>query len=326
MGKDLICIEHLSKSFKENTIFENIHLKIEEGEIVALVGPSGVGKSTLLRVIAGLEDPTKGDILINNKSFKFIPANKRPITMMFQQPLLFPHMTVLQNIVYSLSFQKVKKKEMIEKGREYLRLMQLTDYENRYPHELSGGQQQRVSLARAIITNPKLLLLDEPFSSLDNELRVKVREWVRQLLKDKGITAIFVTHDIEEAMVMGDRIAIFNHKRIQQIGKSMQIYENPQNSYVAQFYCDGILLNEREFVFSNRLVIGESVDTFYKCWKANVKSQFKKHGHTFFKLYLPTIHEQVVLRLDKNLSIGQEVFVGIHNPSDIYSFPVGDTK
>lgn len=323
MKNNYIHLEKGTKRFHHKPIFKDLNLTVDQGEIVAIVGPSGTGKSTLLRCIAGLESLTSGIIRIEGHDVTNLPANKRPITMMFQQPLLFGHMTVLENVIYGLTFMKIKKRDRERKGREFLSLVQLREYEARYPHELSGGQQQRVALARAIITNPKLLLLDEPFSSLDNELRAMVRQWVRSLLKEQQITAIFVTHDIEEAMVMGDRMAIFADQQFLQVGTPMEIYEKPKNAKVATFYCDGFLVNEQQFVFTHRLKRVDDSKNMYMKWHATVESQFKKHGQTFYSLNIPIVETQIVMKMEEFLHIGETVIIGLETKEDVYNFPGG---
>jgi ABC-type Fe3+/spermidine/putrescine transport system ATPase subunit len=205
--------EQCQKAFNDQIVFDQVRLEMKQGEILSLVGPSGTGKSTLLRCIAGLEQLTLGQIYIEGIDVTNLQANKRPVVMMFQQTLLFPHMTVLENVTYGLKMRKVKKKRRNEEGMELLEKVEMAKYANYYPYECSGGQQQRIALARALITKPKLLLLDEPFSSLDTDLRSSIRDWVRRLLKEEEITAIFVTHDKEESMIMGDLVAVMERKR-----------------------------------------------------------------------------------------------------------------
>ncbi|WP_243292339.1 ABC transporter ATP-binding protein [Bacillus sp. FJAT-47783] len=324
MRKSYIHLEKVTKQIHHKLIFKDIDLTVNKGELIAVVGPSGTGKSTLLRCIAGLDPLSSGVIRIEGEDVTNVPAHKRPVTMMFQEPLLFGHMTVLENVIYGLTFSKIKKREREQKGLEFLSLVQLREYASRYPHEMSGGQQQRVALARAIITNPKLLLLDEPFSHLDNELRTKVRQWVRSLLKEQKMTAIFVTHDIEEAMVMGDRMAIFADQQLLQVGTPMEIYEKPNDAKVATFYCDGFLLNEHQFVFTHRLKRVDDNQKVFMKWKATVENQFKKHGQTFYRLNIPNAEAQIVMRMDDFLEIGETVLIGLETEEDVYHFPRGE--
>ncbi|KZZ83869.1 MULTISPECIES: ABC transporter ATP-binding protein [Bacillaceae] len=208
------------RNSNEQTI-QDFVLSIEEGEIVSILGNSGSGKSTILRLIAGLEVPSSGSIEINNKivsnPFHFIQPEKRGVGLVFQDYALFPHLSVADNIKFGL--KKRSKKEKNERVKELLHLVGLHDFANRYPYELSGGQQQRVALARALAPNPSLLMLDEPFSNLDSELQQKIRDELRSILKQTGITSIFVTHDREDARSLADRIVIMKDGKITQIGK-----------------------------------------------------------------------------------------------------------
>ncbi|PYZ97262.1 ABC transporter ATP-binding protein [Alteribacter lacisalsi] len=235
-------IKRLTKYYHEEAVFRDVSMRLEKGDILSLVGPSGTGKSTFLRCLAGLEQGTSGQIIIEGRDMTNVKAEKRPVVLMFQQPLLFPHMTVLENVTYGLRIRGIRKKALHEKGRRMLGKVSLSDYADRYPSECSGGQQQRIALARALIIKPELLLLDEPFSSLDEQLRRSLRSWVRELLKEENMTSIFVTHDREEAVFIGDRLAIMDGGSLVQIGKTNEVTNAPVSSRVSTLAGDGLNL------------------------------------------------------------------------------------
>lgn len=213
----------------------NINIEVHDGEFVCFLGPSGCGKSTALRMISGFETPTSGDILIDGRSVVDIPANRRPTAMVFQKYTLWPHMTVYDNIAFGLRLRKLSKPEINRKVRESLELVGLANYGDRQPPQLSGGEQQRIALARAIVLEPKILLLDEPFSNLDALLRVRLREELHKIQRQTRITAIFVTHDQEEALSLADRIAVMHSGKIEQLDQAGNIYTNPESLFVADF-------------------------------------------------------------------------------------------
>jgi len=239
MPVNMLDVISLVKKFETMTAVDNVNLKTNPGETVALLGPSGCGKTTTLRCIAGLERPDSGEIWIDGKPVStknvFVPPEKRNIGMVFQSYALWPHMTVFNNVAYPLKIRKFGKNEIKQRVNDVLEMMGLKEMSERYPHQLSGGQQQRVALARAIVYQPRLLLMDEPLSNLDAKLREHMRYELRRLLKKIGITAVYVTHDQEEAFVIADRIAIMNNGKVIQVGKPMEIYENPLNSFIAGF-------------------------------------------------------------------------------------------
>jgi ABC-type Fe3+/spermidine/putrescine transport system ATPase subunit len=217
----------------------SVSLEIQEGESFAILGPSGCGKTTLLKCIAGLLHPDEGIIRFGDENIMPLPAEKRGFGMVFQQPLLFPHMTVIENVAFGLKMQGWGKKERVGTSQEVLAAVGLTGYDDRYPNELSGGQQQRVALARAIVTKPKLLLLDEPFSSLDPGIRGEMRQLVKDLHKQFRISMLFVTHDQDEAFEIADRIAIMHKGEILQTGSPMDVYTKPNHPFVARFIGSG---------------------------------------------------------------------------------------
>lgn len=214
---------------------QDFNLNVERGEFVSFLGPSGCGKTTTLRMIAGFEHPTSGSIVINGKDVTGIPANKRKIGMVFQAYALFPNMTVADNIGFGLRVARRPKTEIEARVEEMLKLIHLSDKGKRYPAQLSGGQQQRVALARAIAIKPELLLLDEPLSALDAKIRVSLRNEIRAIQRQTGVTAIYVTHDQEEAMSLSDRIVVMSDGRMEQIGTPFEIYNFPKTQFVASF-------------------------------------------------------------------------------------------
>ncbi len=236
-----IQVRNLTKKFGDVVAVDHIDLDISRGELVTLLGPSGCGKTTTLRCIAGLEIPEEGEISIAGKTVTsvekkiFIPPSKRGIGMVFQNYAVWPHMKVFDNVAYGLKLLRLPRSEIEERVKEVLELVGLRGLENRYPTQLSGGQQQRVALARALVMHPRVLLLDEPLSNLDAKLRERMRFEIRSLVKKVGITAVYVTHDQAEAMVISDNIVVMNKGRIMQIGKPEEIYRKPANIFVADF-------------------------------------------------------------------------------------------
>lgn len=237
------CIQ-LEKAYSAQIAVRGVNLTVHEGEILAVVGPSGCGKTTTLRLIAGFERPDRGEIFMQGKPLSradtFIPPEKRGIGVVFQDYALFPHLTIFENVAFGL--RKRPTSQIKHLVNEMLALVGLTHHSKRMPHELSGGERQRVALARALAPQPNLLLLDEPFSSLDMELRLKLREEVRSLLKQLRLTALFVTHDQEEALYMGDRLAVMNQGLIQQVDYPERVFSHPANRFVAEFMGNANLL------------------------------------------------------------------------------------
>ena len=230
-----IRFEHITKKFKNTTAVKDMDITINDGEMVCLLGPSGCGKSTTLSMVAGLEIPTDGDIFFDGKSMAGVEAEKRDIGMVFQNYALYPHMTVAENIMFPLRMRWIPKAERMEKMRAVAEMMKITEYLKRKPAQLSGGQQQRVAIARALVKEPKLLLLDEPFSNLDARLRIELRNDIRALQQKLKITTIFVTHDQEEAMSISDRILLMNRGELQQYDTPQNMYRFPANQFVAGF-------------------------------------------------------------------------------------------
>ncbi len=225
----------LEKHFGEVVAVDAIDLEVAEGEFFSLLGPSGCGKTTTLRLIAGFERPTAGHIYIDDVDTAQIPPHRRPVSTVFQSYALFPHMTVGENVAFGLKYQEVPKDEMRRRVGEALELVHLSQMEKRRPTQLSGGQQQRVALARSLVLNPSVLLLDEPLGALDAKLRKALQVELKSLQEEVGITFIYVTHDQEEALTMSDRLAVMNHGRIEQIGSPSEVYEQPVSPYIADF-------------------------------------------------------------------------------------------
>ena len=231
-----IQIKNLIKNFDGTPAVANIDLNIYQGELFTILGGSGCGKSTLLRMLAGFETPSAGQIIIDGKDMSGIPAYDRPVNMMFQSYAVFPHMTVAQNISYGLKKDGIEKSQIKHQVNEMLELVQLSTLGKRKPHQLSGGQRQRVALARALIKKPKVLLLDEPLAALDKKLREQTQFELMNLQYELGITFVVVTHDQEEAMTLSSRVAVMNEGRFIQIGTPSQVYESPNNKFVADFF------------------------------------------------------------------------------------------
>lgn len=240
----------VSKYFGKTGVLHNITFHVAEGEALVLLGASGSGKTTILRIIAGLEQPYTGKIILHNKDVTELPARERGVGVIFQAYALFPKMTVEKNIGYGLRIRRRPRKEVRKKVEELLQLVQLEEHRKKYPSQLSGGQQQRVAIARTLAYDPEVLLFDEPFGALDAQTRGHLRREIRALLKKVNVPAIFITHDQEEALELGDRIAVINLGNIEQIGTPAEVYNNPATEYVATFLgaaniLEGIVRNER---------------------------------------------------------------------------------
>ena len=235
MNGSQVKIDHVSKEFGDFIALNDINFTINQGEFFTLLGPSGCGKTTLLRIIAGFENPDDGAVLFDDTNVVGLPPNKRQSNTVFQSYALFPHMTVFENVAFSLRLKKVDNATVEEKVRKYLSLVQLEEHMYKKPNQLSGGQRQRVAIARALINEPKVLLLDEPLSALDAKLRSSLLVELDRLHDKIGITFIFVTHDQSEALAVSDRIAIMNKGNVLQIGTPFEVYESPATQFVAQF-------------------------------------------------------------------------------------------
>jgi ABC-type Fe3+/spermidine/putrescine transport system ATPase subunit len=234
-GKAAVSVMGISKSFGDSSVLQNIHFSVDEDEIVVLLGASGSGKTTILRIIAGLEMPDAGMIVLHGRNVTDLPARERGTGVIFQSYALFPKMTVEENIAYGLKLRRKKKKEIKDRVNELIELVHLEEHREKYPSQLSGGQQQRVAIARALAYKPEVLLFDEPFGALDAQIRTMLRREIRLLLKQIKVPSIFITHDQEEALELGDRIAVLNKGRLDQIGTPFEVYTHPRTEHVATF-------------------------------------------------------------------------------------------
>ena len=253
--KKIVEIKNITKSFDGEVVLDNINLDIYDNEFITLLGPSGCGKTTLLRIIGGFETPDSGDVIFMGENINGLPPHKRNVNTVFQRYALFPHLNVFENVAFSLREKKVPKAEIQKAVTEMLSLVALKGFEKRAVTSLSGGQQQRVAIARALVNQPKVLLLDEPLSALDLKLRKDMQVELKNIQKATGITFIFVTHDQEEALSMSDTVVVMTEGHIQQIGTPVDIYNEPQNAFVADFIgesniLDGVMLEDYKVRFS----------------------------------------------------------------------------
>lgn len=249
MLENIIELKNLSKRYDDNQVLDNFSLDIKKNEFLTLLGPSGCGKTTTLKIIAGFEYADEGKVLFEENDITDIPPHERQINTVFQKYALFPHMNIYENIAFGLKIKKLPKDEIDKKVKEMLKLVALEGFEKRQVESLSGGQQQRVAIARALVNEPKVLLLDEPLGALDLKLRKEMQMELKKIQKKLGITFIFVTHDQEEALTMSDKIIVMNKGKIQQMGTAQDIYNEPENSFVARFIgesniFDGIMLED----------------------------------------------------------------------------------
>lgn len=228
-------VEHISKVFDKNIALNNVSLEIRAGEFVCLLGPSGCGKSTLLRLIAGLDSPTEGRIYIGDRDVTNLPPSRRNFGIMFQSYALFPNLSAFENVAYGLRNKKIKRKDIEERVNRLFEMIRLFQAKERFPSQMSGGEQQRVALARALATEPDFLLLDEPLSALDAKVRMSLRKEICRIQKELGLTTIMVTHDQDEALTMADRIIVMNKAVVMQEGTPEEVYEKPDNPFVADF-------------------------------------------------------------------------------------------
>ena len=242
MQKELIRLENISKSYDGQMVLDELELNINENEFVTLLGPSGCGKTTTLRIIGGFANPDTGKVIFDGQDITNVPPNKRHLNTVFQKYALFTHMTIAENIAFGLKIKKKNKSYIDDKIKYALKLVNLEGYENRMPDSLSGGQQQRIAIARAIVNEPRVLLLDEPLGALDLKLRQEMQYELIRMKNELGITFIYVTHDQEEALTMSDKIVVMNQGYIQQIGSPESIYNEPENAFVADFIGDSNII------------------------------------------------------------------------------------
>lgn len=279
----ILKVKNLSKNFGKVKAVQEVNFEATEGKVLSLLGPSGCGKTTTLRCIAGFENPDQGEIYLDNRNITPFPPEKRGIGMVFQNYALWPHMTVYGNLAFGLQIRKVPKPEIDKRIKKVLSMVQLEGYENRYPRQMSGGQQQRIAMARALVFEPEIMLLDEPLSNLDAQLREEMRFEFTELQRKLGITAIYVTHDQAEALVISDKIVILNQGKIVQSGSPKEIYSNPINKFVAGFIAVSSFING-------------SVDSFIEDKK---------------KVVVKTNDGLVICGFNNSFDIGQEVSVAM---------------
>ncbi|MGL5346140.1 MAG: spermidine/putrescine ABC transporter ATP-binding protein [Peptostreptococcaceae bacterium] len=258
MVENIIELKNISKKYDELTVLDNLSLDIKKNEFLTLLGPSGCGKTTTLKIIAGFEYADDGKVLFEEKDLNNIPPYQRPVNTVFQKYALFPHMNIYENIAFGLKIKKMPKEQIDIKVKEMLKLVALEGFENRKVDSLSGGQQQRIAIARALVNEPKVLLLDEPLGALDLKLRQEMQVELKKMQQKLGITFIFVTHDQEEALSMSDTIIVMNKGKIQQMGTPEDIYNEPKNSFVARFIgesniLNGVMLEDYKVEFCNKI-------------------------------------------------------------------------
>ena len=288
-------LKNIKKSFQEGEdVLESICLTAKKGEFVTLLGSSGCGKTTTLRIIAGLEQPDSGQVFLDGKDVTSLEPNQRNVNTVFQNYALFPHMNVADNIGYGLKLKKTSKAEISRRVKEMLDLVQLPGFERRKPSELSGGQRQRVAIARALVNNPEVLLLDEPLGALDLQLRRAMQHELKRLQKKLGITFIYITHDQEEAINMSDTIAVMNHGRFEQIGTPDEIYNHPKTSYVATFVGNANILTGIVESIAEEEIDGTSAQITVRTDAGKVKVSMNTTA-TSDKGYLPQKGEKVTI-------------------------------
>lgn len=311
MKAPLLECQQLKKDFSGKRVFDDLDLSFWPGELISLVGPSGSGKTTFLRCLAGLEKVDGGRIVLDGKDITESRIGQLPIVMMFQQPLLFPHLTVMENIVYGLKAKGANRKDIkLSAGFGMLKKIDMEDFAEHYPYQLSGGQQQRVSLARALIVKPQILLLDEPFSNLDAELRATIRSWVKGILQQEGVTALFVTHDQEEAMIMGDRIAVLKAGTIQQTGRPLEVYRSPSSKIVAEFFADGLVFDD-SFVPADKikLCLNKSPIQVLESLRGQIVGKWMRFGKFVYRIRLNFNGTECIISDDQDYQDKEEVLL-----------------
>ena len=317
-----ITLQNISKTFGTTLAVDDFSCELPDGHLICLLGPSGCGKSTLLNMICGILTPSKGNIFFDEQDVTNLPPDKRNIGMVFQNYALYPHLNVLENIAFPLEIKKVPKKERFQKATEIAKLVKVDNLLKRFPSELSGGQQQRVAIARALIKNPKILLMDEPLSNLDARLRLEMREEIRRIQKQTGITTVFVTHDQEEAMSISDSIVLMKDGVLIQKGLSLDLYNNPNCSFVSEFLGNppvNRIKNTSDFLdyaLKSQILPKDyekflSKNVFFEirpeCFKILRISRMGKEELA----YLDFFGQEVcaILQNEEELSIGDEIFV-----------------
>jgi spermidine/putrescine transport system ATP-binding protein len=312
MGESILQLRQIRKSFDNTEVLKGIDLEVAQGEFITLLGASGCGKTTTLRIIAGLELPDAGQVILEGQDITNREPNKRDVNTVFQNYALFPHMNVSDNVGYGLKIRKVPKAEIERKVEQALRLVQLEEYGKRMPDQLSGGQKQRIAIARAVINEPKVLLLDEPLGALDLKLRRQMQLELKRLQKQLGITFIYITHDQEEAINMSDRIGVMHEGILEQLGTPNEVYYQPQTSYVADFVGNANILHKNGETFAirseNILMNGEAACT----QEAVVVEKSFAGGQLRILFGLPDGQTLTASRygIDNDLQPGQQVKIG----------------
>ena len=312
MGESILQLQQIRKSFADTEVLKGIDLEAGQGEFITLLGASGCGKTTTLRIIAGLELPDSGQVILEGHNITDWEPNKRDVNTVFQNYALFPHMNVADNVGYGLKIRKVPKAQIAERVERALRLVQLEEYGKRMPDQLSGGQKQRIAIARAVINEPKVLLLDEPLGALDLKLRRQMQLELKRLQKQLGITFIYITHDQEEAINMSDRIGVMHEGILEQLGTPNEVYYQPQTSYVADFVGNANILHKNGETFAirseNILMNGEAVCT----QEAVVVEKSFAGGQLRILFGLPDGQTLTASRygIDNDLQPGQQVKIG----------------
>lgn len=337
---NIIEIKGISKTFEDNKVLDNITLEIKKNEFVTLLGPSGCGKTTTLKILAGFETCDEGEVIFEDKKINDLPPYERQINTVFQKYALFPHMNVYENIAFGLKIKKLPKSEIDKKVNEVLKLVDLKGFEKRKIESLSGGQQQRIAIARAIVNEPKVLLLDEPLGALDLKLRKEMQIELKRIQKQLGITFVFVTHDQEEALTMSDTVVVMNKGVIQQMGTPEDIYNEPENKFVARFIgesniVDGIMLEDFKAKFCGHVFEcvdkgfekNEEIDVVIR--PEDIKIVHKEEGNlngivkssvfkgVHYELEVEEENMTFILHNTKNFTIGTEIGMDIY-PEDIH--------
>jgi len=325
-----VILKNVKKIYDKKVVIDGVDLEIKDKEFLVLVGASGCGKSTILRMIAGLEEISGGEILIGDKVVNNIHPKDRDIAFVFQSYALYPHMTVRENIAFGLKMRKVDKVTIDKKVKEAAEILDLTEYLDRRPKQLSGGQRQRVALGRAIVRNPKVFLMDEPLSNLDAKLRVQMRSEIKKLHEKLQTTFIYVTHDQTEALTMGDRIVVLDKGKIQQVDTPEEIYNNPQNTFVAGFigspqmnFIQGELIDEKY----NGLTVGirpEKMITGGNI-KLTVDVDITELLGSEKIAYFNIGNSKCSAKLSANSTVGEKIELSV-NPEDIYLFDQSGTR
>ncbi|MBQ1304845.1 MAG: ABC transporter ATP-binding protein [Erysipelotrichales bacterium] len=326
-------IENLTKRFDDAVAVDNFNMTFEDGELVALLGPSGCGKSTTLNMLSGILPVTEGHIYFDEDDVTKVPPQNRGVGLVFQNYALYPHMTVLENISFPLEIKKVPKEERIKRATEMARLVQIDKYLDRKPKALSGGQQQRVAIARALVKQPRLLLLDEPLSNLDARLRLEMREEIRRIQQETGVTTIFVTHDQEEAMSISDKIVLMKDGHLQQVSDAQTLYDDPHNEFVASFLGNPPINKLYGYIKDGKFVLEDGSAT------VNIDNPNVKEGQTVvlgirpeaIQLNQPQVDLTAVIKQRYTMGKEELAFVNVGNQtirvylSNDYEFAVGDS-